>query len=79
MLRGLGCILVLLVSGSSEKTPEKTHDKQTHKKNNPKAPNTINVPRKHQQQQNQFQAEMPCTEATQGKTRIRIQKSITET
>ena len=44
MLRGLGCILVLLVSSCSEKSPEKTQDEQTQfLEKDPNAPFTFRV------------------------------------
>jgi hypothetical protein len=44
MLRGLGCILILLVSSCSEKSPEKTQDEQTQfLEKDPNAPFTFRV------------------------------------
>ena len=51
MLRGLGCILVLLVSSCSEKSPEKTQDEQTQLEKNPNAPFTFRVASNREQQE----------------------------
>ena len=51
MLRDLGCILVLLVSSCSEKSPEKTQDEQTQLEKNPNAPFTFRVASNREQQE----------------------------